>query len=333
MTTTELLEIPTTLPETLSDQPSSVHQAESLERSTSQPARGLRLRAEGLLIAVTMIWGSTFLVTQQTIKLISPFQYLGLCFGVAALALALIFPGHLRRITRVEVSSGVMIGLFLFAGYALQAHGLQFTTSSKAGFITGLNVPLVPLLSLLLLRQKPTRASVIGIVLSLAGLTLLSVNDQFTLQFGLGEVLVLGCAFAFAMQIVCISTFVKKGDAINLTILQLVVTSLLCFVSIPTFHESLTWPPLSAWLVILFMGVIDLALSCLAMNWAQQYLSSTRATLFYALEPAWAGLFGSLAGQGLSGYAWIGCGCILLGMIVGGLRLRALLRKHSPRLD
>lgn len=185
MTTTELLEIPTTLPETLSDQPSSVQQAEPLKRSTSQPARGLRLRAAVLLIGVTMIWGSTFLVTQQTIKLISPFQYLGLCFGVAALALALIFPGHLRRITRVEVSCGAMIGLCLFAGYALQAHGLQYTTSSKAGFITGLNVPFVPLLSLILLRQKPSLAAVIGIVLSLVGLTLLSVNEQFTLQFGL----------------------------------------------------------------------------------------------------------------------------------------------------
>jgi drug/metabolite transporter (DMT)-like permease len=226
-----------------------------------------------------------------------------------------------------------MIGLFLSAGYALQAHGLQYTTSSKADFITGLNVPLVPLLSLLLLRQKPTRASVIGIVLSLVGLTLLSVNDQFTLQFGPGEGLVLGCAFAFAMQIVCISTFVKKGDAINLTIVQLAVTSLLCCVSIPTFHESFTWPPLSAWLVILFMGIIDLALSCLAMNWAQQYLSSTRATLFYALEPAWAGLFGYLAGQGLSGFAWIGCGCIFLGMIVGGLHLCTRLRKRSSQLD
>jgi drug/metabolite transporter (DMT)-like permease len=280
-----------------------------------------------------MIWGSTFLVTQHTIELISPFQYLGLCFGVAALSLAFIFRGHLRRITRVEMSCGAIIGLFLFAGYALQAHGLQYTTSSKAGFITGLNVPLVPLLSLILLRQKPTLEAVIGIVLSLAGLILLSVNNQFTLQFGPGEALVLGCAFAFAMQIVCIGTFAKKGDAINLTIVQLALTSLLCFVSLPIFHESFTWPPLSAWLVILFMGIIDLALSCLAMNWAQQYLSSTRATLFYALEPAWAGLFGYLAGQGLSEYAWIGCGCIFLGMIVGGLHLRALLRKHSPWID
>jgi drug/metabolite transporter (DMT)-like permease len=322
MTTTELLEVPITLPETMSYQPSSSQQAEPLSQATSQLLRGLRRRAAGLLIGVTMIWGSTFLVTQQTIKLISPFQYLGICFSVATLSLAIIFPGHLRRITRAEVVSGTMIGLFLFAGYALQTHGLQYTTSSKAGFITGLNVPLVPLLSLILLRQKPTLAAVIGIALSLVGLTLLSINNQFTLHVGLGEVLMLGCACAFAMQIVCISTYVKKGDAINLTILQLAVTSLLCFVSVPTFHESFTWPPISAWLVILFMGVIDLSLSCLAMNWAQQYLSSTRATLLYALEPAWAGLFGSLAGQGLSGYAWIGCGCIFLGMIVGGLRLR-----------
>jgi drug/metabolite transporter (DMT)-like permease len=111
------------------------------------------------------------------------------------------------------------------------------------------------------------------------------------------------------------------------------VTSLLCFVSIPTFHESFTWPPLLVWLVILFMGIVDLASTFLAMNWAQQYLSSTRATLVYALEPAWAGLFGYLAGQGLSGPAWIGCACIFLGMIVGGLHLRARVRKRSPLLD
>jgi drug/metabolite transporter (DMT)-like permease len=333
MTTTELLEAPTALQEVASYQPPSIEQAESLERSTPQISRGLRLRIDGLLIGVTMIWGGTFLVAQQTIKLISPFQYLGLCFGVAALTLALIFHRRLMRITRAQVYSGTLIGLFLFAGYALQTHGLQYTTTSKAGFLTGLYVPLVPLLSLIFLRQKPTLEAVIGIVLSLVGLTLLSVNNQFTLQFGLGEVLVLGCAFALTMQIVCISTFVKKGDPINLTILQLAVTSLLCFVSIPTFHESLTWPPLLAWLIILFMGIIDLALTFLAMNWAQQYQSPTRATLVYALEPAWAGLFGYLAGQGLSGAAWIGCACIFLGMIVGGLRLRAWVRKHSPRPD
>lgn len=282
-----------------------------------------RLRLDLLLIVVTMIWGSTFLLTQKTVQLSGPFTFLALCFGVGSLTLAITFRKRLIHLTRTELFAGMFIGLFLFAGYALQTTGLQFTTTGKAGFITGLYVPLVPLFSWLILRQKPTRA-IVGIALSVIGLTLLSINNQLNFEFGLGEALILGCAFAFALHIISISKFVPHVDAVNLAIVQLTLTSLLSFIAMPLAREPFVVPPLPVWGAVLFMGVVDIAFCLLVMNRVQQFISSNRATLVYALEPAWAGLFGYLAGQNLSIPAWFGCTCIFLGMIVGVVQISSV---------
>ena len=283
-----------------------------------------RLRLDLLLIVVTMIWGSTFLVTQKTVQLSGPFTFLALCFGIGSLTLAITFRKRLIHLTRTELVAGIFISLFLFAGYALQTTGLQFTTTGKAGFITGLYVPLVPLFSWLILRQKPTRGAIVGIVLSVIGLTLLSINNQFNFEFGLGEALILGCALAFALHIISISKFVPHADAVNLAIVQLTLTSLLSFIAMPLAREPFVVPPLPVWGAVLFMGVVDIAFCLLVMNRVQQFVSSNRATLVYALEPAWAGLFGYLAGQNLSTPAWIGCVCIFLGMIVGIMHISSV---------
>jgi drug/metabolite transporter (DMT)-like permease len=265
---------------------------------------------------------------KETLKLTGPFTYLALSYSVGTLALALIFHKRLLRITRLEVKSGLTIGIFLFAGYALQTTGIQYTTVSKAGFITGIYVPLVPLFSFLFLRQRPTLKALVGVTLSVIGLCLLSINNQFNLEFGVGEALILGSALAYAMHIIMIGKFAPSADAINLAIVQLALTSVLSFLVIPIAREPFVLPPLPVWGAVLFMGVADVAFTLLAMNWVQQFVSGTRATLVYALEPMWAALTGYLlAGDVLSLPAWFGCGCILLGMIVGVIHVPFLKRK------
>jgi drug/metabolite transporter (DMT)-like permease len=288
----------------------------------SAPLRSHSLKYDGLLVLVSLIWGSTFLVVKETLKLTGPFTYLALSYGIGTLTLALIFRKRLLNITRLEIRNGLTIGMFLFTGYALQTTGIQYTTVSKAGFITGLYVPLVPLFSFLFLRQKPSAKAIVGVILSIIGLFLLSVNNTFNLEFGVGEVLILGCALAFAMHIVMISKFAPSADAINLAIVQLALTSLLSLLAIPVAREPFVMPPLPVWGAVLFMGVADVAFTLLAMNWVGQFVSGTRATLIYALEPMWAVLAGYLlAGDVLSLPAWFGCACILLGMIAGVLRI------------
>ncbi|GHO81818.1 membrane protein [Ktedonobacter sp. SOSP1-85] len=286
-----------------------------------------------LMVLATIVWGSTFLVVQETIKLTGVFTFLALRFSLGALTLILIFHKRLRHMNRYELGAGSCIGLFLFAGFALQTWGLRYTTSSEAAFITGLYVPFVTILSLFILKQKPTRMAITGVVISFVGLTLISFNKNLVLTFGLGELLVLGCAVANALHIVTISKFAPKADPMNLAIVQIALTALLSAVAIPLAGEPLILPPAPVWLSVLFMGMIATAFCFAVMNWVQQSVSSTQATLVYALEPVWAGVFGYAVGEMLTPLGWFGCACILLGMVIGELRLwprRSRLYKRVP---
>lgn len=304
---------------------------ENVEQAQQRVPRLHSLRHDALLVLVTLIWGSTFLIVKNAVRLSGPFTYLTLSYGVGSLTLAIIFHKRLRQITRTELLSGLILGLILFTGFALQTIGLQYTTVSKAGFITGLSVPLVPVFAFLLLRQKPTQGAIVGFVLSLTGLFLLSFNDKFNLAFGLGEMLILGAAIAFALHIVNVSKFAPQVDAINLAIVQLTLISLLSLIVMPIAREPFVMPPLAVWGSVLFMGIVDVAFTLSAMIWVQQLVSGTRAALIYALEPMWAALFGFLlAGDKLSLLAWIGCGLILTGMIVGSVgKIHLSLRKST----
>lgn len=283
--------------------------------------RWRKVGVSALLIFVTMIWGSTFLVVQHTIQLVGPYTFLAMRFSIGALSLGIIFHKRLARISRAEIVSGSIISLFLFGSYAFQTIGLQYTTTSKAGFITGMYVPLVAILAVPMLRQKPTTGGVLGVIFSMAGLLLISINRSFQFSFGLGEFLVMGCAVATALHVIFVSKFAPKVDAINLTIVQIAFTALFSFVAMGLTHEPLALPVLPVWGSGLFMGVIATGFALAVMNRVQQFVSSTQATLIYALELVWVGLLGVLVGEQLGFLAWIGCGCIFLGMIAGSLRL------------
>lgn len=290
--------------------------------------RSRRVSGPALLVLVTMIWGSTFLIARQTLALTGPFTFLTMRFGIGAVALAIIYHKRLARISSAEIFMGSIIGIVLFATYALQTTGLQYISSSKAGFITGLYVPLVALLAVPILRQKPTSGSVVGVAFSFVGVLLISLNKSMQFTFGVGELLVLGCAFAAALHVVFVSKFTPRVDAINLAFVQIIFTALLSGIAMFIAREPLAMPPLPVWGSALYMGVAATAFALAVMNRVQQFISSTQATLIYALELVWVGLLGSLVGEQLSFFGWIGCACILLGMVAGELRLPRHFRKR-----
>jgi drug/metabolite transporter (DMT)-like permease len=304
----------------------------SLRSQLTQSARWRNVKVNALLVLVTMIWGSTFLIVQQSVRLTGPFTFLTMRFGIGALALAALFHKRMARITRAELLTGSLIGLFLFGTYALQTTGLQYTTSSKAGFITGLYVPLVAILSVPLLHQKPTLSGMLGVLLSMMGLLLISVNSSFQFTFGLGELLVTGCAIAAALHVICISKFAPQVDAINLALVQIAFTAVLSLLTMPIAGEPFVQPPLPIWGSALFLGVAATAFALAVMNSVQQFISSTQATLIYALELVWVGLLGTLAGERLSLFAVIGCGCIILGVITAELPLSWMIKKIKSRV-
>jgi len=270
------------------------------------------------LIGITLLWGGTFLIVHQAMRHSGPLFFVGLRFGTAALiALPLALP-LLRGVTRREWLAGAMIGSGIFTGYSLQTWGLQTIASSTSAFITAAYVPLVPILQWIILRRRPRLASWAGVALAFIGLLLIAAPKD-GLSLGRGETLTLISTLAIALEIIFISLWAGRVDVARVTFIQLAVTSLLAFACMVPAGEAM--PPFS-WTVVLSACGLGLmtALIQFVMNWAQQSVSATRATLIYAGEPVWAGLIGWVAGDRLPAIALLGGALVVAAVIVSEIR-------------
>ena len=274
-------------------------------------------RQELALVAITMIWGTTFLIIRIAMRHSGPLFFVGLRFTAAGLFTLLAFPKALRHMTRRDAAAGALIGATLFLGYGLQTYGLQTISSSDSAFITALYVPLVPLFQWLLLRRPPKLSGLIGIACAFTGLVLLSGGGGGT-RFGRGELATVGAAVAAAAEIVLISRYAGRVNLRQVTVVQLLVAGLLAFCAMPATGEGI---PRFSWIWLaaaLGLGAAS-ALIQLTMNWAQEKVPPMRATVIYTGEPVWAGVIGRVAGDRLPPLALVGAGLILLGVFVSEL--------------
>lgn len=277
-----------------------------------------RWQADLALGFVALIWGSTFVMVQNALDAVGPLTFVAWRFILASVFLVLLFWGRVRRITRREVLSGGVIGVWLALGYTFQTIGLQSTTTAKAGFITGLSVVIVPVLSTLLLRRPPGRGPVIGILVATVGLGVLSLNKDLHVQSG--DLWVLGCAFAFAMHIVSVSHFSPHNDSIRLSVAQIAMVAVLGTGSAFAFETPRLDLPAGTWGAIAFTGVAATALAFGLQVYVQRFTTPTHTALLFSLEPVFAAFFGWWWGHETLGLKAItGCVLILAGMIVAEL--------------
>jgi len=276
-------------------------------------------QADALLLLVALIWGSTFVLVKQSVARFPVYAFLSIRFALATAVLLLLFGQRLKLLNAQMVLAGIVIGLSLFGGYAFQTIGLQYTTASKAGFVTGLSVVIVPILSVWLLKRIPGRQALLGVVLSTIGLALLTLGQDLTSSYG--DLIVLGCAFCFALHITIVSVFAPRTDALALTIVQLLVVAVLSgAVSLVTA----SWPgtiPTNIWVAAGFTGVLATAMAFAVQNTVQTWTTATHTALIFASEPVFAALFGYLlAGERLTEWALVGCVLILAGTLLAELR-------------
>jgi len=288
----------------------------------SKPAVTFRLsKAELVLVFITMLWGGTFLIVHTVMSVSGPMFFVGLRFAAAALFVGLVSARSLPGLTFTELKAGMLIGVSIMLGYGLQTMGLQTISSSQSAFITALYVPFVPLLQWLVLGRRPGLMPSLGICLAFAGLMLLAGPEGGSLHFSEGELVTLVSAVAIAGEIILISRYAGKVDVRRVTVVQLATASALAFLMIVPTQEPL---PDFSWLLLVSavgLGAMSAVIQ-VAMNWAQQSVSPTRATLIYAGEPVWAGVVGRIAGERLPGVALIGGLLIVLAVVVSELKIR-----------
>jgi drug/metabolite transporter (DMT)-like permease len=281
------------------------------------------------LLLMTAVWGVTFVQVKDAVELYPIFLFLALRFAVSTAALGIPFGGRLRRLDRRGFAAGLVLGVFLATGYALQTFGLSKATVTSTGFITGLFVPLTPVFAALIFRDRIGASGWVGTGLATAGLALLSGVEVGSVAASL---FLLGGACSFALHIVFTSRFAPRYDVAALTLLQMLV-ALGAFGAIGLASEPLETPRgWTIWGAVLVTGVFASALGFVVQTWAQSKTTATKAALVITMEPVFAGLFGYLlAGDRLSAVAWVGAAVILGGMLVAEPALLDWLRRWRRR--
>jgi drug/metabolite transporter (DMT)-like permease len=284
------------------------------------------VRALAALVVVTAVWGVTFVQVKDAVAIYPLFAFLAVRFAIATLTLA---PVAARRLRGVGWGAGTLLGLLLAVGYALQTAGLERTTVSSAGFITGLYVVFTPIFAFALFRIRSGRWLWAGVALALLGLGLLSgigVGDP------LGDALVLAGSAAYSLQIALMERYARRYDPVAFTFVEMLAAFAgftVVAVALGQVEVPRGWV---VWGALLVTGIFASALGFLVQTWAQRQLSAARTALLFAMEPVWTAIFGYwLAGDRLGALGWGGAALIMVGIVVAepaaAHALRRLLRR------
>jgi drug/metabolite transporter (DMT)-like permease len=256
------------------------------------------------------------------------FAFLAVRFAISTAVLAPFAWGPLRRLPRAGWAAGLGAGVLLAAAYGLQTAGLELTTVTSTGFITGLYVVFTPLIALAAWRTPVPAPVWVGVVLALAGLLLLSGAPGGS---WVGNALVLGNALAQSLQIVAMERFAPRYDARALTFLQMGV-AFAGFAVVAIAAGQVEAPPdAETWYALVVTGVFAGALGYLVATWVQSRTTAARAALVFTLEAPFAALFGVLLLSEQLGWAgWTGCAVMLAGILLAEPAAASALRRLVP---
>jgi drug/metabolite transporter (DMT)-like permease len=275
--------------------------------------RRTALLATLALLVITACWGSTFFLTKDLLERVPVLDYLAVRFATATVALAVMFPRAVGRLSAAARRRAVVLGLLYGVAQILQTAGLEHTAATVSGFITGLYVVCTPLLAAPLLRQPIGRATWAAVLLAVAGLAVLTLRG---VSVGYGEALTFVAAVLYAGHIVGLGAWSRAEDAMGMAIVQLLVVTVVC--SLVTAPDGLELPGSSGdWLSVLYMAVVAAALALAGQTWAQAHLPPTRSAIIMSMEPVFAAFFAVLlGGEDLTGRMLVGGAMVLTAMLI-----------------
>ncbi len=255
--------------------------------------RNNKMLARCSLLLATLIWGSSFVVLKSTLDFLPIMFILSFRFLTAGVLLSLIFIKKMKKLTKDAVLSGGLIGVCLFLAYLLQTIGLANTTPGKNAFLTSVYCIIVPFLYWIVDKKRPDKYNIIAAVTCLAGIGLVSLNEDLTFKFG--DAMTLASGIFWASHIVLIAKFSKGHDPVILTILQFFACGTCSLVGTVFFEET---PALSALTgagtELLYMAVFCTAVTLLCQNWGQSKLPPSNAAILLSLEAVFGVIFSIL---------------------------------------
>lgn len=285
---------------------------------------------ESALLLNTVIWGGTFALIKNALTDISPLLFLGIRFIIAAAILLPFIFKIIKKTDRNTFIAGSILGIFYFLGFATQTVGLNYTTATKSGFITGTFVVIIPILQTIIERKKPKWYNIVSILFVMIGLIFLSSSRENLLQFlnelgsdfNFGDFLTLLCAILFAFQVVYVDVFTRKYDYMPLVFIQLLITGLggfigsilLSSIGLEIIKFSLNSNVIVA---LIYTSVFASVIATIIQLKYQKVVTPTKAGIIYSVEPIMAAVLAFfIVGEKISKFGLLGGVFIVIGLLL-----------------
>ncbi|KGR82002.1 DMT family transporter [Lysinibacillus odysseyi] len=278
-----------------------------------------KYKGELLMLITAIMWGSGFVGMAMGLEHWTVLQLMALRFTFATILLALIFHKKLKLVSKSVFWKGSILGAILFIAFALQTLGLNYTTPSKNAFLTAINVIVVPIIAYVIYKRRFDRFEIMAAVMAIIGIGFLSLQDSFTIN--VGDMLSILCAIAFAFDIFYTNVFVKKEDALALTIIQFFAASILSWIGVIAFGEIPTSASTEGMLTIAYLAVFCTLVAYVCQNIGMQYADPTKSALILSTES----IFGTLCSvlilnEILTGRMIFGCFLIFFAIIIAEVK-------------
>ena len=278
-------------------------------------------KADLMLLAVTVFWGASYMLTKIALDVLEPFNLTALRFLIAFAVSALVFYKNILKSDIRIIKYSLILAVILVGMFISMSFGLKYTTASNAGFLISLAVIIIPILSYVFLKQKIEKRVLIGVCIAPLGIALLTLNSQ--LSVGSGDLLCILCAFLSALHVVVMGVFTRKVDSIALGVLQLGFAGLLSIV-FSIFTETVSLPSTGiSWGATLALSILCTAFGYIVQATAQQYTSATHTGLILSLEPVFSAILGfAFLGEILSPRGYFGAAVLLLSVFIAEVGFR-----------
>jgi drug/metabolite transporter (DMT)-like permease len=274
------------------------------------------------LLLLTIIWGTSFAVTKDTLLAISPALLLALRATLSTLSLIWVKPDwHSLR-------PGLILGVITFLGLACQTMGLTTTTASKSAFIISLNSVFAPLVTALIFKHLVPKRVFVALGVAVFGLGLMTLRGQQGLN--MGDMWSFAGAFFYGFYIAYLGEVATQGSARFMILIQSLVMAVFGWIwAIPKLYEIPTLS-LSSWLAVFYLGIMCMVVPAVLQVYAQRVVPPYLTALLFVLEPVFASLFAfMLLGETLTTLDWMGAGLIVIALLMASLP-KTLHKEHLP---
>lgn len=284
-------------------------------------------QANWILATVSFAWGASYIFMKFTVDAIPPITVVALRFGIAFIAMFLIFFKRIIQVDAKTLKYSAIVGVLLSGIFIALMYGVKNTTASTAGFLTSTTVILVPILQIFITRKLPSKKIVLGVLIVSTGLALLLIGDDFTVAAG--SLYCLVAALLYAIHIIVTNRFVRQVDALQLGIYQLGFATLFATIATCLFETPILPGSTIHWFAILGLALVCSAYGFVMQPIAQKYTTPESAGFLFSLEPIFSAILAFIIlheNIGIQGY--FGAMLILTGVLVANVTFKNRIAKE-----